>query len=356
MRRRAFLALACAALAASFSTDAVSQAQSWPERAVKIILPYAPGGATDAIGRPWADKLSQAFGQQFVIENRGGAGGMIGAEAASKSPPDGYNFLLTPNAPLSVVPTLRKTAYDPIKSFDPVGRVGDVVCGFVIHPSVGIKTMGELIDYAKKNPGKLTFGSSGNGTANHMRLEMLKLKTGIDILHIPYRGGADTLNDVLPGTVHMMNEPVSLPHVKAGKLILLNINGSTRHPDFPDVADAHGTRHRRRRRAHLVLDLRAGRHAQGHRQEAERQDAGDRRHRRHEGQDALGQRLRAAAVARGYGQGPGRGHQDQRRADQGRQHQDRLGHVLNLGLLSQAPTRKVAPPRVADYPMPRPAR
>ena len=96
--------------------------------------------------------------------------------------------------------------------------------------------MGELVEYAKKNPGKLTFGSSGNGTANHMRLEMLKLKTGIDILHIPYRGGADTLNDVLPGTVHMMNEPVSLPHVKAGKLVLLNINGSTRHPDFPDVA------------------------------------------------------------------------------------------------------------------------
>ena len=134
-----------------------------------------------------------------------------------------------------MVPTLRKTAYDPIKSFDPVGRVGDVVCGFVIHPSVGIKTMQELVEYAKKNPGKLTFGSSGNGTANHMRLEMLKLKTGIDILHIPYRGGADTLNDVLPGTVHMMNEPVSLPHVKAGKLILLNINGSARHPDFPDV-------------------------------------------------------------------------------------------------------------------------
>jgi tripartite-type tricarboxylate transporter receptor subunit TctC len=113
--------------------------------------------------------------------------------------------------------------------------VGDVVCGFVIHPSVGIKTLEELIDYAKKNPGKLTFASSGNGTANHLRIEMLKLKTGIDILHVPYRGGADSLNDVLPGTVHMMNEPVSLPHVKAGKLILLNINGSARHPDFPDV-------------------------------------------------------------------------------------------------------------------------
>jgi len=235
MRRRTLFALAIAVLSAGFSTAAFSQAQNWPDRAVKIILPYAPGGATDAIGRPWADKLTQAFGQQFVIENRGGAGGMIGAEAAAKSPPDGYTLFLTPNAPLSVVPTLRKTAYDPVKSFDPVGRVGDVICGFVIHPSVGVKTMPELIDYAKKNPSKLSFASSGNGTANHLRVEMLKLKTGIDILHVPYRGGADSLNDVLPGTVHMMNEPVSLPHAKAGKLILLNINGTTRHPDFPDV-------------------------------------------------------------------------------------------------------------------------
>jgi tripartite-type tricarboxylate transporter receptor subunit TctC len=235
MRRRTFFALAIAGLSAGLSTDVFAQAQNWPERAVKIILPYAPGGATDAIGRPWADKLSQAFGQQFVIENRGGAGGMIGAEAAAKSPPDGYTLFLTPNAPLSVVPTLRKTAYDPVKSFDPVGRVGDVVCGFVIHPSVGVKTLKEMIEYAKQNPGKLTFASSGNGTANHLRVEMLKLKTGIDILHVPYRGGADSLNDVLPGTVHMMNEPVSLPHAKAGKLILLNINGTERHPDFPDV-------------------------------------------------------------------------------------------------------------------------
>src|SRR5689334_10463818 len=152
MHRRNFLQLAGATLAAGFSTEASAQAPSWPERTVKVILPYAPGGATDAIGRPWADKLTQAFGQQFVIENRGGAGGMIGAEAAAKSAPDGYTLFLTPNAPLSVVPTLRKTAYDPVKSFDPVGRVGDVVCGFVIHPSVGVKTFKEMIEYAKKNP------------------------------------------------------------------------------------------------------------------------------------------------------------------------------------------------------------
>lgn len=235
MHRREFLGLAGSALVTGVSSRAFAQAQSWPERTVRLILPYAPGGATDAIGRPWADKLSQAFGQQFVVENRGGAAGMIGAEAAAKSPPDGYAFFLTPNAPLSVLPSLRKTPYDPIKSFEPVGRVGDVINGFVIHPSLGIKTFKEMIEYAKKNPGKLAYGSSGNGTANHLRLEMIKHKLGVDILHVPYRGGADTLNDVLPGTTHMMNEPVSLPHVKAGKLILLAINGPVRHPDFPDV-------------------------------------------------------------------------------------------------------------------------
>jgi tripartite-type tricarboxylate transporter receptor subunit TctC len=118
MRRREFLTLAGASVAAGFSTRVSAQAQNWPDKPVKLILPYAPGGATDLIGRPWAEKLTQAFGQQFVIENRGGAGGMIGTEAASKAAPDGYTFLLTPNATLSVLPNMRKTPYDPVKSFD----------------------------------------------------------------------------------------------------------------------------------------------------------------------------------------------------------------------------------------------
>src|SRR5438477_12941598 len=117
MKRRDFLKAAGAAVVGAFSiTKGSAQATTWPNKPVKLILPYAPGGATDLIGRPWADKLSQAFGQQFVIENRGGAGGMIGTEAASKAAPDGYTFLLTPNATMSVLPLLRKTAYDPVKS------------------------------------------------------------------------------------------------------------------------------------------------------------------------------------------------------------------------------------------------
>ena len=236
MKRREFLKLAGAAAVGGFSiSKASAQAETWPNKPVKLILPYAPGGATDLIGRPWAEKLSQAFGQQFVIDNRGGAGGMIGTEAAAKSPNDGYTFLLTPSATLSVLPHLRQLAYDPQKDLTPVARVGDLVCGFVIHPSVGAKTFAEMIDYAKKNPGKLNFGSAGLGTGSHLRIEMLKLKTGVDIAHIPYRGSADAINDLLPGNVQMMNEINVLPHVKAGKLILLNINYPTRAPDWPDT-------------------------------------------------------------------------------------------------------------------------
>ena len=233
MHRRTLLALVAGATLA-LAAGPVS-AQGWPERPVKVIVPYAAGGATDAIARPWADELSKAFGQQFVIENRGGASGMIGMEALVKSPPDGYTLIMSPNAVLSILPSLRKTPYDPLKDVVAIGHTGEVLNGHVIHPKLGIKTMPELIAYAKQNPGKVSYASSGNGTANHLRLEALKLAAGIDILHVPYRGGADALNDLLPGNVHMQNEPVNLPHVKAGKLILLAVNGKQRNPDFPDV-------------------------------------------------------------------------------------------------------------------------
>ncbi|MBO0741692.1 MAG: tripartite tricarboxylate transporter substrate binding protein [Hyphomicrobiaceae bacterium] len=235
MRHTLRLAFASALLAMGLAPDALAQATSWPEKPVKLILPYAPGGATDLIGRPWADKLGQVLGQQFVIENRGGAGGMIGTEAAAKAPADGYTFLLTPNATVTILPSLRPVPYDALKSFEPVGRVGDLVSGFVIHPAVGVKDFWEMVAYAKQHPGKLAYGSAGLGTATQLRVEMLKYRAGIDILHVPYRGSADALNDLLPNTVQMMNEINVLPHVKAGKLILLNINYPTRHPDFPDV-------------------------------------------------------------------------------------------------------------------------
>lgn len=236
MKRRHILAAVAAVVLSTALSSPDVRAQSWPDKPVKIVVPFAPGGATDQTARVWADKLSQAYGQQFIIENRGGgASGSIGIESVAKSAPDGYTFLYTPNASIAVVPSLRKVGFDSVKDFDPVARTGDALVGFTIHPSLGIKTFQEMIDYAKKNPGKLTYGSSGVGMANHLRLEAIKMKFGVDILHVPYRGGADTLNDHLPGVVHMMNEQVALPHVKAGKLILLNINGPRRHPDFPNI-------------------------------------------------------------------------------------------------------------------------
>lgn len=219
----------------ALAAPAVARAQTWPARPVKLILPYAPGGATDLIGRPWADKLSQAFGQPFVIDNRGGASGAIGTEAAARATPDGYTLILTPGATLTVLPQLRKVNYDPEKDLAPIARCGDLVCGFVIVPSLGIGTIQELVAHAKKNPGKVAYGSAGLGTYSQMRIEMLKVKAGIDILHVPYRGSADALNDLLAGHVQMMNEINVLPHVRTGKLKLLNINYATRHPDFPDV-------------------------------------------------------------------------------------------------------------------------
>ena len=220
--------------AAAFAAPAIAQAP-WPSRPVKLVVPYAPGGASDTMARPWAEKLTMAFGQPFVIDNRGGAAGTIGAEAVAKSTPDGYTFLFSPNSIFNVVPQLRKVGYDPKKDFAPVARVGDLHCGFVLRPEIGPSSIKELVEYAKKNPGKLAYGSSGLGTSAQLRMEMLKLKAGVDILIVPYRGSADAMNDLLGGQVQMMNEIIVLPHVKAGKLKLLCINHAQRNPDFPDA-------------------------------------------------------------------------------------------------------------------------
>jgi tripartite-type tricarboxylate transporter receptor subunit TctC len=207
---------------------------NWPDKPVKFIVPFAAGGATDLLARPWAEALGKAFGQQFIIENRGGASGLIGGEAAFKAAPDGSTFLFSSNSVTVFQPLLRKVNYDSTK-FVPVARMGDSISGFIVHPKHGFKTLKDMIDFAKKNPGKLTFGSSGPGTTTHLRYEMLKFKTGVDILHVPYRGGADSLTDLLAGVIDIMNEGSTLPHAKAGKLTLLNVNHFERFAEFPDV-------------------------------------------------------------------------------------------------------------------------
>jgi len=232
MRRRSFLG--AAAGLAGLAAPAIAQTRAWPTKPVKVIVPFAAGGGTDMVARPWCDKLGQIFGQQFVIENRGGASGMIGTEAAARSPADGYTFLISSSTTTVNLPLLRTVQYDP-RSLEPIARMGDAVTGFAVHPAVGVKTFQEMLDYCRKNPGKLAFGSSGPGTGPHLRLEMLKYRTGVDILHVPYRGGADSLTDLLSNNVQMMNEPVVNAHVKAGKLNLLNINHFERSEDFPNT-------------------------------------------------------------------------------------------------------------------------
>lgn len=235
MRRRQFLKVVGAAGTAGMFAPSILRAQgAWPDRPVKIIVPFAAGGATDLVARPWAELLGKAFNQQFVIENRGGASGMIGAEAAARSAPDGYTFFFSSNTTTVTLPLIRKLSYD-AASFIPVARMGDSMGGFAMNPSVPAKTFHEMIAYAKANPGKIACGTSGSGTLPHLRYEMLRYKTGIDILNVPYRGGAETLQDILAGTIQLMNEASSLPHCKAGKLILLNINHTERFAEFPDV-------------------------------------------------------------------------------------------------------------------------
>lgn len=233
MRRRDFLKLSAASIISA--TGASAESSNWPNRPIKLIVPYAPGGASDIIARPWADALSRAFGQQFVVDNRGGAAGMIGCEAAAQSAPDGYTFLLTPSAAMSVLPLMKKTPYDPQTSFTPVGRIVDTIGGFCIHPAVGPKTFGEMIEYARANPGKLAYGSAGLGSIQHLRIEMIKHKANVDILHIPYKGSGEALSDLLANNIQLMCEINPLPHAKAGRLNLLCINHPMRSPEFPDT-------------------------------------------------------------------------------------------------------------------------
>jgi len=235
MHRRSFLKIVGGAGAGLSMYPRVSLAETpWPNKPVKIIVPFGAGGGTDVLARYYAEKLSQAFGQSFVVENRGGASGMIGTEAAAKSKPDGHTLLLSSNTSTVNLPLLKKTPYDH-DSFVPIVRVGDGVSGFCVHPSANINSLKELVEYAKANPGKLAFGTPGPGTSGHMRMEMLSYRAGIKFLHVPYRGGGEVLTDFISGIVQVANDPINNPSAKAGKLKMLCMNHTTRNPEFPDV-------------------------------------------------------------------------------------------------------------------------
>jgi tripartite-type tricarboxylate transporter receptor subunit TctC len=234
---RACLFAACALLASpAFS-------QTYPTRPVRLIVGFAPGGAADILGRITAQGLSEVIGEQVVVDNRGGAGGLIATEIASRATADGYTLLFT-SPPHAINAALyRKAKYDPIKDFDPVVQVVATALILTVNAQSPFKSVSELVGYAKANPGKLTYGSGGSGASGHLAMELFKSVTGVDIVHVPYKGTGPVLTELIGGQIHMTIGSVAptIPQVKAGKLRALAVTSKTRSvalPDVPTVAES----------------------------------------------------------------------------------------------------------------------
>jgi tripartite-type tricarboxylate transporter receptor subunit TctC len=212
-------------------------AQDYPTRPVRFILPFPPGGGTDILGRLISDRLSAALGQPVVTENRGGAGGNVGAEAAAHSAPDGYTILLAAPS-LAISPSLySKLNYDPVKDLAPISLVATVPNVMITHPSVPAQTLQEFIALARQKPGAMNFGSGGSGTSNHLAGELFNIVAGAKLVHVPYKGVNLAMNDVLSGRIHLVviGVPAAAPHIKSGRLRALAIIAPQRAPALPDV-------------------------------------------------------------------------------------------------------------------------
>lgn len=232
-RAAAFAALVAFAVAAGPGAHAAD----WPERPVRVVIPFGPGSATDVIPRIVFDQVSRELGQQIFIENRGGAGGTIGEAAVAKADPDGYTFLTTSSAHTIAPALYSKLSYSTVDDFATVAAIGSVPNVLIIAPSRGIKTVQDFVKEGKANPGKLTFASLGVGSAVHMSAERFRFSAGYDALHIPFKGGAEALNEVIAGRVDYYFCPIAtaLPHIQAGKLLALAVSSPTRAPQLPDV-------------------------------------------------------------------------------------------------------------------------
>jgi len=224
--------------------QADAQAQNFPNRAITLVIPFAPGGSTSIVGRVIADKMSELLGEKVVVDNRPGAGGTVGTKAVAKSDPDGYTLLLGYTGTLAIGPSLYNNAgYDPRKDFAPIGLIGNAPNSLVVHPSFPAKTVAELIAYAKANPGKVNFGSAGAGTVSHITGEYFARSAGITLVHIPYKGTGPALTDLLGGHIPMAFAPIpaSHPNISAGMLRGLAVTSTTRSsllPDVPTMAEA----------------------------------------------------------------------------------------------------------------------
>jgi tripartite-type tricarboxylate transporter receptor subunit TctC len=242
MKARALLAALVSALA--LAVTAPASAQPYPNKPIRIVVTFAAGGGADFVARVVAAKLGDALGQSVVVENRAGAGGGIGAEAVAKSPADGYTLLLGAAGTLTILPNLQeKVPFDSAKDFVPIGLVGSSPFVLALGPAVSANTVAELTAQAKANPGKLNYGSSGNGGAPHLAGELYKSMTGIDIVHVPYKGLAPAITDLLGGQLQILFADVGLvaPHLKAGKLKALAVTGRTHSsvlPELPTMIEA----------------------------------------------------------------------------------------------------------------------
>jgi len=226
------------ALLFAVSLSASAFAQSYPSKPLRLICPFPPGGAVDIASRATSAELTKILGQPVAVENKPGAGGNLGGADAARSAPDGYTLFMTTSGIQAINPALyAKMPFDPNKDLAPVAPLVSLNNVLVVHPSVPAKSVKEVIDLAKKSPGKWTYASSGNGTTIHMSGAMFTQLTGTDILHIPYKGSAPAVTDLLAGQTHMMfdNIPSALPHIKAGKLRALATTGAKRDPALPDL-------------------------------------------------------------------------------------------------------------------------
>ena len=227
--------LAAAGVLLALAAPATAQSD-YPNRPVRLIIPFPPGGSNDVVGRMIGTQLSDKLGKQVIIDNRAGAGGVVGTEIASKAPADGYTLLVISLAH-AVNPWLYKLPYDPIKDFAPIGVMGSGPNVVVVHPSLPVNSIKDLIALAKKQPGELQYASAGIGSFQHLGGELFKLEAGVDILHVPFKGGGPAMIDVVGGHTKVMFSSLvqTTPHIKTGKLRALGVGSKDRSKVLPDV-------------------------------------------------------------------------------------------------------------------------
>jgi tripartite-type tricarboxylate transporter receptor subunit TctC len=242
MMMRRVLMFGLFAMAMASVCFSAAHAQSWPSKPVRIIVPFPPGGTTDIVARSLGVELQKMWQQPVIVENRAGAGGNVGAEAVARSPNDGYTLLMGTVGTHAINAALfaqsgNKMPFDPVKDFVPITLAAGVPNVMVIHPKVPVNTVTEFIAYAKANPGKLNMASSGNGTSIHLTGELFKTMTGTYMVHLPYRGSAPAVSDLLAGNTNVMfdNLPSALPHIKSGRLKALAVTSRVRSPALPDT-------------------------------------------------------------------------------------------------------------------------